>query len=136
MAKKSASRKGRWLYTLPAVGELPRCRLLRGWFACAAYHASTTVWMSVTQVLFDTAYVLDGSVDAIDGETAEASVDKIFELHIKLTSLPPRTLDRVILAGHRLHKGVRSERDGVVCGVLTHADVVVIRKYKAQLVVQ
>eukprot|EP00959_Pyramimonas_sp_CCMP1952_P232519 4859333-Pyramimonas_sp.AAC.1 len=67
---------------------------------------------------------------------AEASVDKIFELPIKLPNLPPRTLDRVILAGHRVHEGVRSERDGVVCGVLSDADVVVIRKYKAQLVVQ
>eukprot|EP00965_Chrysotila_dentata_P067796 2243135-Pleurochrysis_carterae.AAC.1 len=53
--------------------------------------------MSVTQVLFDTAYVFDGS-DAIDGEMAEASVDKIFALHIELPNLPPRTLDCVILA--------------------------------------
>eukprot|EP00965_Chrysotila_dentata_P067949 2247663-Pleurochrysis_carterae.AAC.1 len=67
---------------------------------------------------------------------AEASVDKIFELHIKLPKLPPRTLDRVILAGHRVHKGGRSERDGVVCGTPADADVVVIRKYKAQLAVQ
>eukprot|EP00965_Chrysotila_dentata_P090654 2992659-Pleurochrysis_carterae.AAC.1 len=29
-----------------------------------------------------------------------------------------------------------SVRDGVVCGALADADVVVIRKYKAQLVVQ
>eukprot|EP00965_Chrysotila_dentata_P089148 2943742-Pleurochrysis_carterae.AAC.1 len=65
---------------------------------------------------------------------AEASVDKIFELPIELPNLLPRTLDRVILAGHRVHKGVRSERDCVVCGVLADADVVVIRKYKAQLV--
>eukprot|EP00965_Chrysotila_dentata_P178372 5891158-Pleurochrysis_carterae.AAC.1 len=67
---------------------------------------------------------------------AEASVDKIFELHIELPNLPPRTLDRVVLAGHRVHEDVRSERDGVVCGVLADADVVVIRKDKAQLVVQ
>eukprot|EP00965_Chrysotila_dentata_P037513 1247842-Pleurochrysis_carterae.AAC.1 len=92
--------------------------------------------MSVTQVLFDTAYVYDGSVDMIDGEMAEASVDKSFELHIELPNVPPRTLDRVILAGHRVHEGVRSERDGVVCGVLADADVVIIRKYKAQLVIQ
>eukprot|EP00965_Chrysotila_dentata_P003789 124172-Pleurochrysis_carterae.AAC.1 len=69
--------------------------------------------MSVTQVLFDTAYVFDGSVDAIDGEIAEASVDKIFELPIEspieLPNLPPHTLDRVSLAGHRVHEGVRSE---------------------------
>eukprot|EP00965_Chrysotila_dentata_P025461 846518-Pleurochrysis_carterae.AAC.1 len=45
--------------------------------------------MSVTQVLFDTAYLFGGSVDAIDGEMAEAIVDKIFELHIELTNLPP-----------------------------------------------
>eukprot|EP00965_Chrysotila_dentata_P020154 667297-Pleurochrysis_carterae.AAC.1 len=60
--------------------------------------------MSVTQVLFDTAYVFDGRVDAVDGEIPEASVDKIFELqielpnllelHIELPNLPPRTLDR------------------------------------------
>eukprot|EP00965_Chrysotila_dentata_P162412 5364096-Pleurochrysis_carterae.AAC.1 len=67
---------------------------------------------------------------------AEASVDKIFDLHIELTNLPPRTLDRVILAGHHVHEGVKSERDCVVCGVLVDADVVVIRKYNAQLVVQ
>eukprot|EP00965_Chrysotila_dentata_P164684 5437097-Pleurochrysis_carterae.AAC.1 len=63
---------------------------------------------------------------------AEASVDKIIEL----TNLPPRTLDRVILAGHRVHAGVRSKLDGIVRGVLAGADVVVILKYKAQLVVQ
>eukprot|EP00965_Chrysotila_dentata_P058518 1941020-Pleurochrysis_carterae.AAC.1 len=67
---------------------------------------------------------------------AETSVDKIFELHIELPNSPPRTLDRVILAGHRVHNGVRSERDGVVRGALADADVAVIRKYKAQLVVQ
>eukprot|EP00965_Chrysotila_dentata_P135197 4470140-Pleurochrysis_carterae.AAC.1 len=44
--------------------------------------------MSVTQVLFDTAYVFDGSVDAIDGGMAEASVNKIFELPIELPNLP------------------------------------------------
>eukprot|EP00965_Chrysotila_dentata_P178629 5899290-Pleurochrysis_carterae.AAC.1 len=53
-----------------------------------------------------------------------------------MTNLPPRTLDRVILAGHRVNEGVRSERYGVVCGVLAEADVVVIRRYRAQLVVQ
>eukprot|EP00965_Chrysotila_dentata_P123170 4071538-Pleurochrysis_carterae.AAC.1 len=67
---------------------------------------------------------------------AEASVDEISELPIELPNMPPRTLDRVILAGHRVHDGVRSERDGVVRVVLADADVVVIRKYKAQLVVQ
>eukprot|EP00965_Chrysotila_dentata_P103476 3415151-Pleurochrysis_carterae.AAC.1 len=67
---------------------------------------------------------------------AEASVDKIFELPIELPNFRPRTLDRVILAGHRIHESVRSERDGVVCGVLADADVVVIQKNKAQLVVQ
>eukprot|EP00965_Chrysotila_dentata_P096843 3200671-Pleurochrysis_carterae.AAC.1 len=67
----------------------------------------------MTQVLFDTAYVFDGSVDAIEGEMAEASVNKIFEVHIELPNLPPRTLDRVILASHRVHEGVRSKRDGV-----------------------
>eukprot|EP00965_Chrysotila_dentata_P161276 5325915-Pleurochrysis_carterae.AAC.1 len=69
--------------------------------------------MSVTQLLFDTANVFDGSIDAIDEKMAEASVDKMFELHIKLPNLPPRTLDRVFFAGHRVHEGVRSERDGV-----------------------
>eukprot|EP00965_Chrysotila_dentata_P015939 527643-Pleurochrysis_carterae.AAC.1 len=64
---------------------------------------------------------------------AEASVDKIFKLPIELTNLPPLTLDRVILAGHRVHEGVKSEDDGVVCGVLADADVVLIWKYKAQL---
>eukprot|EP00965_Chrysotila_dentata_P158165 5225819-Pleurochrysis_carterae.AAC.1 len=63
--------------------------------------------MSVTQLHFDTAYIIDGSVDAIDGEVAEASVEKNFEL----PNLPPRTINRVILAGHRVHEGVRSERD-------------------------
>eukprot|EP00965_Chrysotila_dentata_P022123 732209-Pleurochrysis_carterae.AAC.1 len=92
--------------------------------------------MNVTQLLFDAAHVFDGSVDAIDKEMAEASVDKIFKLPIELTDLPPRTLDRVILAGHRVHEGVRSKRDDVVCGALADADVVVIRKYKVQLVVQ
>eukprot|EP00965_Chrysotila_dentata_P112340 3713757-Pleurochrysis_carterae.AAC.1 len=41
-----------------------------------------------------TAYVFDGSVDGIDGEMAEARVDKIFESPIELPNLPPRTLDR------------------------------------------
>eukprot|EP00965_Chrysotila_dentata_P032425 1081105-Pleurochrysis_carterae.AAC.1 len=45
---------------------------------------------------------------------AEASVDKIFELPIEMTNLPLRTLDQVILAGHRVHEDVRSERDGVL----------------------
>eukprot|EP00965_Chrysotila_dentata_P006186 202131-Pleurochrysis_carterae.AAC.1 len=67
--------------------------------------------MSVAQLLFDAACVFDGSVGAIDGEMAEASVDKMIELHIELTNLPPRTLGRVILAGHRVHEGIRSERD-------------------------
>eukprot|EP00965_Chrysotila_dentata_P016574 549414-Pleurochrysis_carterae.AAC.1 len=67
---------------------------------------------------------------------AEASVDKIFELHTELPNLLPRTLDRVILASHRVHKGVRSKRDGVVRGALADADVIVVRKNKAQLVVQ
>eukprot|EP00965_Chrysotila_dentata_P113668 3757311-Pleurochrysis_carterae.AAC.1 len=65
----------------------------------------------------------DGSVDTIDGEMAEASVNKIFELPIELPNLPPRTLDQVILAGHHVHECVRSERDGVVRGVLADADV-------------
>eukprot|EP00965_Chrysotila_dentata_P070226 2319564-Pleurochrysis_carterae.AAC.1 len=60
--------------------------------------------MSVTQLLFDTAYVLDGSVDAIDGEMAKASVDKNFESPIELPNLLPGTLDRVILAGHCVHE--------------------------------
>eukprot|EP00965_Chrysotila_dentata_P130162 4303698-Pleurochrysis_carterae.AAC.1 len=61
--------------------------------------------MSVTQLLyFDTANVFDGSVDAVNGEMVEASVDKIFELQIELPNLSPRTLDRVILAGHRVHE--------------------------------
>eukprot|EP00965_Chrysotila_dentata_P083971 2771962-Pleurochrysis_carterae.AAC.1 len=67
---------------------------------------------------------------------AEASVDKIFELPIKLPNLSPRPLDRVILAGYRVHEGGRNERDGALRGGLADADVVVIRKYKAQLVVQ
>eukprot|EP00965_Chrysotila_dentata_P017465 580589-Pleurochrysis_carterae.AAC.1 len=92
--------------------------------------------MSVTQLLFDTAYVFDGSVDAVDGEMAEASVDTIFELPIEVPNLPPRTLDRVLFAGHRVHEGVGSERDGVSCRVLSDADVVIIWKYKAQLVNQ
>eukprot|EP00965_Chrysotila_dentata_P103946 3432268-Pleurochrysis_carterae.AAC.1 len=49
--------------------------------------------MSVTQLPFDTAHVFNGSVDGIDEEMAEASVDKIFELHIELPNSPPRTLD-------------------------------------------
>eukprot|EP00965_Chrysotila_dentata_P094735 3132924-Pleurochrysis_carterae.AAC.1 len=60
--------------------------------------------MSVTQLLFDTSYVFDGSVDAIDGEMTEASVDNIFELPIDFPNSPLRTLDRVILAGHRVHE--------------------------------
>eukprot|EP00965_Chrysotila_dentata_P027593 917077-Pleurochrysis_carterae.AAC.1 len=43
--------------------------------------------MSVTQLLFNTAHVFDGSIDAIDGEMAEASVHKIFELPIDLPNL-------------------------------------------------
>eukprot|EP00965_Chrysotila_dentata_P186377 6153800-Pleurochrysis_carterae.AAC.2 len=92
--------------------------------------------MSVTQLLFNTAHVFDKSGDAIDGEMAEPSANKIFEFPIKMPNLPPRTLDRVILAGHHVHEGVRNERNGVVRGVLADADVVVIWKYKAQLVVQ
>eukprot|EP00965_Chrysotila_dentata_P005425 178179-Pleurochrysis_carterae.AAC.1 len=70
--------------------------------------------MSMTQLLFDAAHVFDGSADAIDGEMAEASVDNIFESRIhRIAHLPPRTLDRVIVACHRVHEGVRSERDGV-----------------------
>eukprot|EP00965_Chrysotila_dentata_P102789 3393703-Pleurochrysis_carterae.AAC.1 len=69
----------------------------------------------MTQLLFDTAHVFDGSVDAIYGEMVEASVDKIFklpiELPIELPKLPPRTPYRVIPDGHRVHDGVRSERD-------------------------
>eukprot|EP00965_Chrysotila_dentata_P156618 5174805-Pleurochrysis_carterae.AAC.1 len=57
---------------------------------------------------------------------AKASVDSIFEMHIELPNLPPHTLDRVILAGHRVHEGVRSERDGVVRGALTDAEVFVV----------
>eukprot|EP00965_Chrysotila_dentata_P230820 6198016-Pleurochrysis_carterae.AAC.1 len=91
--------------------------------------------MSTTQLLFDTAHVFDRSVDAIDEEMAEASVDKIFESSIEWPNLPPRTLDRVILDGHRVHEGARSERDAVVRGVLADVDVIVIRKYKAELVV-
>eukprot|EP00965_Chrysotila_dentata_P158109 5223514-Pleurochrysis_carterae.AAC.1 len=64
---------------------------------CVRHLSCKHDWMCVTQLPFDTAYVLDGSVDAIDGGMAEASVDKMIEL----TNLPPRTLDRVILAGHR-----------------------------------
>eukprot|EP00965_Chrysotila_dentata_P159008 5253062-Pleurochrysis_carterae.AAC.1 len=135
MAKKSASRRGRWQY-IRRSRELPQYRLFGGWFACAACHTSTTVWMSVTQLPFDTAHVFDGSVDTINEEMAEASVDKIFGLIIELTNLPSCTLDRVILAGDRVHKSVRSERDGIVRGVLADADVDVIRKYRAQLVAQ
>eukprot|EP00965_Chrysotila_dentata_P149178 4926708-Pleurochrysis_carterae.AAC.2 len=69
--------------------------------------------MSVTQLLFDTAHMFDKSVDVIDGEMAKASVDKILKLPIELLFLRPGTLDRVILAGHRVQEGVRSERDGV-----------------------
>eukprot|EP00965_Chrysotila_dentata_P139198 4603041-Pleurochrysis_carterae.AAC.1 len=69
--------------------------------------------MSITQVLFDAAYVFDGSVDAIDGEMARRAWTRFSKLHIELPNLPPRTLDRLILAGHRVHEGVRSERDGV-----------------------
>eukprot|EP00965_Chrysotila_dentata_P145984 4822899-Pleurochrysis_carterae.AAC.1 len=83
--------------------------------------------MNVTQLPFNTAHVFDGSVDAINGKMAEMSVDKIFELPIKLINLPPRTLDRVVLAGHRVHEGIRSKRDGVVLGVLANPDVVVVR---------
>eukprot|EP00965_Chrysotila_dentata_P139845 4623269-Pleurochrysis_carterae.AAC.1 len=59
---------------------------------------------------------------------AEASVDKILELHIELPNLPPRTLDQVILAGYRVHEGVRSKRGGVVCEVLADVDMVLIWK--------
>eukprot|EP00965_Chrysotila_dentata_P012784 422331-Pleurochrysis_carterae.AAC.1 len=80
--------------------------------------------MSMTQLLFNTAHVFDGSVDAIDGEMAETSVDKIFELLIELPNSLPRTLDRVvILAGHCVLDGFRSELGGVVRGVLADADV-------------
>eukprot|EP00965_Chrysotila_dentata_P083060 2740175-Pleurochrysis_carterae.AAC.1 len=52
----------------------------------------------MAQLLFNAAYVIDGGVDAIDGEMAEACVDKVF----KTPNLPPRTLDHVIVAGgHR-----------------------------------
>eukprot|EP00965_Chrysotila_dentata_P098461 3254747-Pleurochrysis_carterae.AAC.1 len=109
MASKSASRRGR----------SQRTRRSR----------STAIWLNVAKLPFNAMQVIDGSVDAIDGEMAKASVNKIFDL----PNLPPRTLDRVILAGHRLHERVRSERDGVVRGVLADADLVVIWKYKAQL---
>eukprot|EP00965_Chrysotila_dentata_P030034 999748-Pleurochrysis_carterae.AAC.1 len=44
--------------------------------------------MSVTQLPFDTARVFDGSVDAIDGETAEVGVRTIFKLPIKVPTCP------------------------------------------------
>eukprot|EP00965_Chrysotila_dentata_P243147 6205257-Pleurochrysis_carterae.AAC.2 len=96
-------------------------RLLCGWFARAIYHASGTVWMSLVQLLFNAAHVVDGSVDAINGEMAKRN-------------LPPGTLEHVILASSHVHDGIRRERDGVVCGSLADADLVVAWKYKAKLV--
>eukprot|EP00965_Chrysotila_dentata_P105221 3475262-Pleurochrysis_carterae.AAC.1 len=88
--------------------------------------------MSAVKLPLNATHVVDGSVDAIDGGMAEASVDKIFEL----PNLPPRTLDRVILAGHRVQNCISGERDGIVCGGFADADVVVVWKNKAQFVVE
>eukprot|EP00965_Chrysotila_dentata_P204064 6182112-Pleurochrysis_carterae.AAC.1 len=67
--------------------------------------------MSMTQLLFDyTVHVFDGSVDATGGEKAEASVTR-FSNYV-LPNLPPRTLDRVILAGHRNKAQFVVENDG------------------------
>eukprot|EP00965_Chrysotila_dentata_P173040 5710230-Pleurochrysis_carterae.AAC.1 len=92
--------------------------------------------MSMTQLLFDTAHVFDGSIDAIDGEMAEASVDKIFELPIELTNLPCRSRPCHSHRSPHKRRCQKRARGGVVCGAFAEADVVVIRKYKAQLVVQ
>eukprot|EP00965_Chrysotila_dentata_P104265 3443306-Pleurochrysis_carterae.AAC.1 len=85
--------------------------------------------MSVTQLLFNTAQVFDRRVGTIDGEMAEASVDTILELPIEFPNLPPRTIDRVNIAGNRIHEGARSKRDGVVsqsdcgCGRACNSEV-------------
>eukprot|EP00965_Chrysotila_dentata_P025466 846837-Pleurochrysis_carterae.AAC.2 len=76
-------------------------------------------------------WLTEALMRSMEKSMAEASVDKIIEL----PKLPPRTLDRVALASHCVQEGVRSEYNGVVCGVLADADVDVIRKYKAQLVI-
>eukprot|EP00965_Chrysotila_dentata_P100004 3304504-Pleurochrysis_carterae.AAC.1 len=81
MAKKSASCRGRWQYTR-------RSRKLVA-LQAALWNSSC---LSIPRTCL---------TEAIDGEMADASMDKIFELPIKLPNLPPRTLDRVILAGHR-----------------------------------
>eukprot|EP00965_Chrysotila_dentata_P045640 1515993-Pleurochrysis_carterae.AAC.2 len=48
-------------------------RLLCRWFARANYHASAIILMRRAQLLFKATHVVDGSVDAIDGEMTEAS---------------------------------------------------------------
>eukprot|EP00965_Chrysotila_dentata_P071398 2359649-Pleurochrysis_carterae.AAC.3 len=63
----------------------------------------------------------------------ERCLDKIFEL----PNFPPGTLDRAFLVlGHHVHDDVRRERDGIVCESLADADVVVVCKCKAKLVVE
>eukprot|EP00965_Chrysotila_dentata_P032024 1067824-Pleurochrysis_carterae.AAC.4 len=89
--------------------------------------------MSVAKLPFNATHVFDGSVDAIDREMTEASVDKII---VELPNLPPLTLDRVVLAGHRVHEGICGERDGIVCSGVADADVVVVWKNTAQFVVE
>eukprot|EP00965_Chrysotila_dentata_P150701 4978915-Pleurochrysis_carterae.AAC.1 len=126
MAKQSASRRGRWQYTR----RIRRTAAMEAasWMVCVRR-------LSCKHGSFDEcdagvfryrAHVFDGSIDAIDREMAGASVDKIFESPIELTNLSRHTLGRVIPAGHRVHEGIRSDREGVVCGVLADADVVVI----------
>eukprot|EP00965_Chrysotila_dentata_P040299 1337471-Pleurochrysis_carterae.AAC.1 len=74
--------------------------------------------MSVGKLPSNAMHVADGSVNAIHGETAKASVDKILEL----PNIPPPTLDRVILAGHRVHENISGERGGVVCNGIADAE--------------
>eukprot|EP00965_Chrysotila_dentata_P170082 5613765-Pleurochrysis_carterae.AAC.1 len=53
---------------------------------------------------------------------AEAGVDKICPSNCLICPLARSTVS-FSLHGHHVHEGVRSERDGVVCGVLADADV-------------
>eukprot|EP00965_Chrysotila_dentata_P020659 684057-Pleurochrysis_carterae.AAC.1 len=82
---------------------------------------------AVTQLLLNTAHVLDRSIDAIDEEWLRRAWTIFSNCRSNCPTCPFSRSTVKFLAGHRVHEGFRSKRDGLVCGVLADADVVVIR---------